>query len=613
MSTLHSYLPQLLLALLVVLCHCHSLRADDEPIPLQDGQPAQQLIPPNGTATFSYSSVLSSDSSLYVGLSKDSFDTALQLYLSWPNQPVNASYFAYQLLLAQGADSGSVLYSVAPGNYPVLPVHSAPHSNVTATLVLSSRSILNIPNTEPVAGTCLAGGPLYYKLDVPQPVDNDVILYIQPSNRQSYEYERGLSLYVTHGGVPSAANATWSYPRLYWNETAAIRRDDPALVACASPCTLYLAVDCTTHQPGVQYRVTTQEALGLLTVQPNQRLPAIQATAAKHYQLFLARPPTLHIAVELCEGDVTAYLSTTHAYPSTAAESVAYWTRPNSSPTFTLGGGALQNYTEYYLNVLPATPSASYELTVLQFDPAPLAPLVPPASTTLTGATSSSVRFMPPSVASRYNGQADLDVAYVLYLSDDSVNRTSRVAYSACGLRHSSNVSHTFLHSQLTRGDDGTYELRWDDAGNQWPATANLVAFLVNTSAAAYQPFDAYPLVYTPTSVPVAPSDDPMASGDHEAIVVAEVIASIFLPLFVLAACVALYLRWRTSKLEAELRLELPDVEVNDVNGQRANSAQRRQQRRQRERAGAEQVTRVRDTSNSNRTSLLSDDSLTTY
>ena len=613
MSPHHLFISQLLLALLVVLCHCHALRANDEPIPWQDGQPAQQLIPPNSTATFSYSSVLSSDSSLYVGLSKDSFDTALQLYLSWPDQPVNASYSAYQLLLARGADSGSVLYSVAPGNYTVLLVNSAPDSNVTATLVLSSRSVLAIPNTEPVAGACLAGGPLYYKLAVPQPVDNDVVLYVQPSNRQSYEYERGLSLYATHGAAPSAANATWSYPRLHWNDTATIRRDDPALLACAPPCTLYLAVDCATRQEGVQYRITTQEALGLLTVQPNQRLPAIEATAAKHYQLFLARPPTLHIAVELCDGDVTAYLSTTHAYPSTAADSVAYWTRPHSSPTFTLGGGALQNYTEYYLNVLPATPSASYELAVLQFDPAPLAPLVPPASTALTGATSGSVRFVAPSVASRYSGQAGLDVAYVLYLSDDSVNRTSRVAYTACGLRRSSNASHTFLHSQLRRGDDGTYELRWDDAGNPWPATANLVAYLVNASATAEQPFDAYPLVYTPASVPVAPSDDPQALGDHEAVVVAEVIASVFLPLFVLAACVALYLRWRTSKLEAELRLELPDVEVNDVNGQRANSAQRRQQRRQRERAGAEQVTRVRDASNSNRTSLLSDDSLSTH
>ena len=511
--------------------------------------------------------------------------------------------------MGEGTDSRSTVQTVLPGNYTLLLVNDDSVNNITATLVLSTRSILAVPNTEPVAGSCLAERPLYYSVDVPSPTDNDVVLYIQPSNRPSLQYEAGLSLYITYGQLPSVDNVTWSYPRLHWNQTATIERDDPALLACPSPCTLYLAVDCVNHSAGVQYRITTQESLGLLTVQPNERLPAIQSTAAKHYQLFLSNPPTLFIAIELCNGDVSAYLSTTSMYPTTPADSVAYWTRPNSSPSFTLGGGALSNWTEYYLNVLPTTPSTTYELTVLQFDPAPLTPLIAPSSTTLAQATSSSVRFLPPTIASRYINQSDVDIAYHLYLSDDTVNRTSRVTYTVCGLRYSSTLLYTWRQSQLVRRVDNTYELSWSDAANRWPATANLVAYLVNTTAD--QPLDLYPLLYTPATLPAA-SDESPADTDRQAVVAAEAIASVFFPLFILACVLAVYWRRRTSRLEAELRMELPDVEVNDVNGRPANSAERRQQRRRRERKAAEQVTRVRDTS-TNRTTLLSDDSLSRY
>ena len=601
-----------LLALLSFISHCHTLAADDDdPILLLDGQPVQLLLPPDTTALFSYTATQSANpSTLYIGLSKDSFDSRLSLYLSYPNQAVNASYFLFQVGVNEGADSRSVLQAVTAGNYALLLVNDDAVNNITATLVLSMRSILAVPNTEPVAGSCLGDVPLYYSVDVPSTIDNDIILYIQPSNRQSLQYQQGLSLYITYGQVPSAANATWSYPQLHWNQTAAIQQTDPALLACPSPCTLYLAVNCVNQQATVQYRITTQEALGLLTVQPNERVPAIQATAAKHYQLFLTNPPTLYIAIELCYGDVSAYLSTSSMYPSTPADSVAYWTRPNSAPTFTLGGGALANWTEYYLNVLPTTPSTVYELTVLQFDPAPLTPLTAPSSTTLTQATSSSVRFLPPTIASRYSSQPNLDIAYRLYLSDDTVNRTARVTYTVCGLRYSSNVSYTWRQSQLARNEDGTYELSWSDGANQWPATANLVAYLVNTTAGADQSLDLYPLLYTPTTVPAA-SDDSVSNSNRPAIVTAEVIASIFLPLFILACVAAMYLRHRTSKLEAELRMELPDVEVNDLNGRPANSAERRQRRR-REREAAEQAARVRETS-TNRTTLLSDDSLSRY
>ena len=609
MSTIRLFHPQLLLLLLVLAVSQVTVHAADDPIPLVDGQPAQQLIPPNGTATFTYTPIGSTDSSLYIGLSKDSFTTSLLLYLSYPNQPVNTSRFAYQLPLGEGTDSGSTIQNIQPGNYTLLLVNSDTANNITATLVLSTRSILAVPNTEPVAGSCLAERPLYYSVDVPSPIDNDVILYIQPSNRQSLQYERGLSLYITYGQFPSAANATWSYPQLHWNQTAAIQQNDPALLACPSPCRLYLVVDCVASEAGVQYRITTQEALGLLTVQPNERLPAIQATSPKHYQLFLTTPPTLYIAIELCDGDVTAYLSTTSMYPSTPADSVAYWTRPNSAPTFTLGGGALANYTEYYLNILPSTPSTTYELTVLQFDPAPLAPFIAPSSIALTQATSGSVRFVPPTIASRYNNQPGLDIFYRLYLSDDTVNRTGRVTYTACGVRDSSRVDYMWHQSQSTRNEDGTYELTFPS--NTWAATATLVAYLVNTTAATNPLLEAYPLLYTPTTIPAA-SDESLPNTQRQAVVAAEVIASIFLPLFILACVVAVYLRWRASKLEAELRLELPDVEVNDVNGRPANSAERRQQRRQREREAVAQASRVRDTS-TNRTTLLSDDSLSRY
>ena len=583
----------------------------DEPIPLLDGQPAQQLIPPNGTAYFSYYSIQSTPTNLYIGLSKDSFDGSLTLYLSWPNQPVNESYYVYQLPLADGTDSRSATQAIGPGNYTLLLVNDDYTSNVTATLVLSANSILAVPNTEPVAGSCLADRPLYYSVDVPSPIDNDVILYIQPSNRQSLQYEHGLSLYITHGQTPSATNATWSWPRLHWNETAAIPRTDPALLACPSPCTLYLAVDCVTHQVGVQYRITTQEALGLLTVQPNELLPAITATAAKHYQLFLASPPTLYIAIELCEGDVSAYLSTTHMYPSSAADSVAYWTKQNSEPVFTLGGGALANYTEYYLNIVPSTPSTTYELLVLQFDPVPYTALIAPSSTALTQTSSSSVRFYPPSIASRYSNQSNFVIAYELYLSDASAGSASRVTYTVCGLRRSS-VVHTWRQSQLTRNEDGTYVLDWSNNTHPWTATATLVAYLVNTTNGFY-PLDLFPLFYTTTTLP-ADSDDTQPDTHHQAVVVAEVIAAIFLPLFIFACLVAVYLRWRTSKLEAELRMELPDVEENDVNGRPANSAERRQQRRRREREAVDQAARVRNIGSTNRTtSLLSDDSLSRY
>ena len=344
MSLSRLFIP--LVALLSLVSHPHLVQADD-PIPLLDGQPAQYLLAPNSTAYFSYTPTApSTDNSLYIGLSKDSFDGTLVLYLSQPDQPVNATGFKFRLPLADGTDSSSSTLSIQPGNYTLLLVNEDSLNNITATIVLSTRPVIAVPNTEPVAGSCMADGPLYYSVDVPSPINNDVILYIQPSNRQSLQYEHGLSLFITYGH-PSPTNATWSYSTLYWNETAAIEQDDPRLLSCPSPCTLYLVIDCVVYQAGVQYRLTTQEALGLLTVQPNVWLPAIQATAPKHYQLFVARPPTLYISIEPCEGELSAYLSTTSMYPSTPDDSVLYWTRPNSAPIFTLGAGALANYTEY--------------------------------------------------------------------------------------------------------------------------------------------------------------------------------------------------------------------------------------------------------------------------
>ena len=552
---------------------------------LVDGENSLETwLAPGQTAYFAYNGVWPDRIQLFVGLVRTSAtrEEPLVILLSKPNGllPTNSS-FLYRVDVPAGADSGSqLLHSVEGGEYRIAVQNQGPEWT-SFTLLVSATNVLTVSDVEPVPGVC-GPEPLVFASLVPSS-DSDWVLYVRPTVAADFFYGSGLEVLIsTRLSQPPTRNSSgWVFSPLYWNSSVTIARNDPRLLVCQAlgPCTLFIAVSCLgASSTPVQYTVTTQEQLDILGLQLYDSLPAVSTRHPKHYAVFIATAPRLYIRATPCMGTVSMFLSASTRYPD-SAHYLASFTASNSLPWISVGPELLRNFTAYYLTVMPSgNASVVYSLDVLPYDPATEGDLLPPAAGLHLALDGSSLRWWPPSVAGRWQGVQYL-VSYQLFSSVASPAAPGRVLYTRCGLARAG--PWIAEYRSLSTSADGSVTVA--DVPIPNPSLAhylNLVAvFSTRSNDTGLWRDRPFPLVYQPVLVPAHAENNAVPPST----LMAELLAAIFTPLFILAALVALYLRRRNRQLEEELSVELPDVEHSiSGNGLRADSTVRRQRRRER-------------------------------
>ena len=583
---------------------------------LLDGETSQErVLGPGDVVYFDYrASPQVAGDLVDVGLSKTTGAPGAYLvaYFSDANGllPTNTSY-AFRLDVPRDAQSNSSTLRVVVGaNYKVAVVNVGMAYSGFTLVAASAYSVTVIPDARPVSARCESRPKLFSALVSGD--QSDVVIYIRPSRFADYMYGAGVRVQV--GTSPyNASDVQWTFGPVHWNESVTIRRHDDALQRCLARevCELLVSVDCITPSSAVQYTVTTQVGLELVPVAPFDSLPIVSSAYPKYYQLFVPVVPALYIQVTPCYGDVALYLSDRiDSYPSPTSYSLLF-NSPNSLPSITAGPGYIKNNTEYYLGVYPynntGTP-AEYSMQILPFNPATAGA----ADLSLTHASATlavvgqSVRWQPPTVSAAWADRPYV-LRYSIFVSEDRAGDASRVLYTHCGLVRAGHLVEVDLSSELTKGSDGFYERPVSKLDSAQQYSVNIIAELFNTSNGAMQ--RRAEVVYSPATIQASAPDD---TPDRQSTVMAEVVAAIFLPAFILAVLVALYLRRRNAQLEEELSVELPDVEQSiDSAATPADSAQRRQRRRERA-AGAALGNGQRNGRpvNDTRASLLANDHL---
>lgn len=347
-----------------------------------------------------------------------------------------------------------------------------------------------------------------------------------------------------------------------------------------------------------------------MPIDVNDELPQIKLSSseAAHFSIAVSdndRP--VHVAAYPCSGRAYLYASLQSRYPSNSSNSAFKSQNPYAVNQFTIPQELLKpNGTTLFLSVKAVDYASKFILRTMSYDPSQDSPLVAPRSLSVQASSATDVagrliaRWMPPALSPSVDPNGHYDILYDIYSEDYA--EAPGVYWTRCGFGHVMPTS--VYQSGLSLSPDGYFELPIDDLDTMQLSVINVFATFVNRTSGRNETWYDHELIYTASTGTASPGPTPAPHSDSsDGAEIAEILAAVFLPLFLLAGAVAYYFHRRNKRLQEELSMSLPDIENLDTMVTPASD------RRQRG-ARVNQPMNGRRSQQSDRYSLLDNDSL---